>query len=318
MEFGKINNILFIIIPIIIMVVMILGYQKKKKILKILRLKENKFIEILKIILLSLGSLFLVIALLSPQKQIDGESIEIKGLNIYALVDTSRSMLTEDVYPNRMDKAKDSLYKIIMQLKGDRIGIIPFSDSAYVQMPLTDDYSITKNYIDAIDTNLISGGGTNLYKAIVLAEKSFEKSGTKDKNIIIFSDGGEESSKILDYIKKNKINVFSVGVGTSSGGVVPLYKNGRKIGFIKDKNGNPVVSRLNFSFLEKISKKYYLVNNLNDDTIDFIKDIRTLNRENSRTEDIKTYKKYFQFPLFLGLLLILIGYFINGGIKDEE
>ena len=166
MEFGSLDNLIFLIIPILIMVIMILGMKKKTKILKFLRLRNSKFVQVMQISFMVLGTLLVVIALLSPQKQIEDSKVKVKGLNIYALIDTSRSMMTEDVYPNRLERAKTALSNIIGTLKGDRIGFIPFSDSAYVQMPLTDDYSITQNYINALDTNLISGGGTNLYKAL--------------------------------------------------------------------------------------------------------------------------------------------------------
>lgn len=318
MEFGSLDNLIFLIIPILIMVIMILGMKKKTKILKFLRLRNSKFVQVMQIVFMVLGTLLVVIALLSPQKQIEDSKVKVKGLNIYALIDTSRSMLTEDVYPNRLERAKTALSNIIGTLKGDRIGFIPFSDSAYVQMPLTDDYSITQNYINALDTNLISGGGTNLYKALVLAEKSFEKMDSADKTVIIFSDGGDMDKRVQNFIKKNHINVYSVGVGTSAGGVIPRYENGRKVGFIKNKNGEPVISDLNSNFLKEISKKYYEVNNIKDGTKNFLQDTKSLNRDNSRDENIKVYKKYFQIPLALGMIFLLLGYFFNGVVKDEK
>lgn len=318
MEFGNLYYIFFIIIPILIMVIMIMGIRKKDKILKHLRLRGNKTISIIKTICMSLGAFLVVVSLLSPQKEISDTKIKVKGLNIYVLIDTSRSMLTGDVYPNRLDKAKMVLENIISKLHGDRIGFIPFSDSAYIQMPLTDDYDITKNYINALDTNLISGGGTNLFQALVLAENSFEKMKSKNKTVLILSDGGDMDKQVQDYIENNHLNVYSVGVGTHGGGIIPEYKNGKKIGFIKDKSGEPVISKLNSDFLKKISRKYYEVNNLQDNTGSFIKDTNNLNRHNTRDEEIKTYKKYFQIPLALGIILILLGYFISGVVKDEK
>lgn len=322
MEFGNLQNFICLIFPLILLLIMILGMRKRKDILIILKLRNKRRINIIKILLLTLGSVLVVISLLSPQKEIEDEEIEVKGMNIYVLIDTSRSMLTEDVYPNRLEAGKRVLTNLIQSLKGDRVGFIPFSDSAYIQMPLTDDYNITQNYINAIDTTLISGGGTELYQALELAEKSFKEIGSENKTVIVISDGGDFDKKSLDFVKENKIDVYSIGVGTKEGNVIPEYLNGVKRGFIKDESGSAVISKLNSDFLQKISNenngKYYEVNNLVDTSKNFVNDTINLERKNQRNEKTKNYEKYFQYPLALGILLILIGYLLKEVIKDEE
>lgn len=317
MEFGNLQNFICLIFPLILLLIMILGMRKRKDILIILKLRNKRRINIIKILLLTLGSVLVVISLLSPQKE-----IEVKGMNIYVLIDTSRSMLTEDVYPNRLEAGKRVLTNLIQSLKGDRVGFIPFSDSAYIQMPLTDDYNITQNYINAIDTTLISGGGTELYQALELAEKSFKEIGSENKTVIVISDGGDFDKKSLDFVKENKIDVYSIGVGTKEGNVIPEYLNGVKRGFIKDESGSAVISKLNSDFLQKISNenngKYYEVNNLVDTSKNFVNDTINLERKNQRNEKTKNYEKYFQYPLALGILFILIGYLLKEVIKDEE
>lgn len=322
MEFGNLQNYIYLIFPLILLLIMILGMRKRKDILNILKLRNKRHISIIKILLLTLGSVLVVISLLSPQKEIEDEEIEVKGMNIYVLIDTSRSMLTEDVYPNRLEAGKRVLTNLIQSLKGDRVGFIPFSDSAYIQMPLTDDYNITQNYINAIDTTLISGGGTELYQALELAEKSFKEIGSENKTVIVISDGGDFDKKSLDFVKENRIDVYSIGVGTKEGNVIPEYLNGVKRGFIKDESGSAVISKLNSDFLQKISNenngKYYEVNNLVDTSKNFINDTINLERKNQRNEKTKNYEKYFQYPLALGILFILIGYLLKEVIKDEE
>lgn len=322
MEFGNLQNFICLIFPLILLLIMILGMRKRKDILNILKLRNKRRISIIKILLLTLGSVLVVISLLSPQKEIEDEEIEVKGMNIYVLIDTSRSMLTEDVYPNRLEAGKRVLTNLIQSLKGDRVGFIPFSDSAYIQMPLTDDYNITQNYINAIDTTLISGGGTELYQALELAEKSFKEIGSENKTVIVISDGGDFDKKSLDFVKENKIDVYSIGVGTKEGNVIPEYLNGVKRGFIKDESGSAVISKLNSDFLQKISNenngKYYEVNNLVDTSKNFVNDTINLERKNQRNERTKNYEKYFQYPLALGILFILIGYLLKEVIKDEE
>ncbi|WP_410208821.1 vWA domain-containing protein [Fusobacterium sp.] len=322
MEFGSLNNMIFFIFPLLLLFIYIFGMKKKGKILKYLEIRNNNITVIVKGILLVLGTILVVFALLSPQKQLENEEIKVKGLNIYALIDTSRSMMTEDVYPNRLEMTKKVLGDIIKNLKGDRIGFIPFSDSAYIQMPLTDDYGITKNYINALDSNLISGGGTQLYQALELAEKSFEEMQSNNKTVIVFSDGGDFDKRSLDFIKKNNITVYTVGIGTNSGSVIPEYKNGSKIGFIKDNSGSAVISKLNSKFLQEIAKegngKYYEVNNIVDTTKTFSNDIAKLERKDNRKESVKNYKRYYQIPLGIGLLLILLGYLLKEVKKDEK
>jgi len=322
MEFGNLQNFICLIFPLILLLIMILGMRKRKDILNILKLRNKRRISIIKILLLTLGSVLVVISLLSPQKEIEDEEIEVKGMNIYVLIDTSRSMLTEDVYPNRLEAGKRVLTNLIQSLKGDRVGFIPFSDSAYIQMPLTDDYNITQNYINAIDTTLISGGGTELYQALELAEKSFKEIGSENKTVIVISDGGDFDKKSLDFVKENKIDVYSIGVGTKEGNVIPEYLNGVKRGIIKDESGSAVISKLNSDFLQKISNenngKYYEVNNLVDTSKNFVNDTINLERKNQRNEKTKNYEKYFQYPLALGILFILIGYLLKEVIKDEE
>ena len=322
MEFGNLQNYIYLIFPLILLLIMILGMRKRKDILNILKLRNKRHISIIKILLLTLGSVLVVISLLSPQKEIEDEEIEVKGMNIYVLIDTSRSMLTEDVYPNRLEAGKRVLTNLIQSLKGDRVGFIPFSDSAYIQMPLTDDYNITQNYINAIDTTLISGGGTELYQALELAEKSFKEIGSENKTVIVISDGGDFDKKSLDFVKENRIDVYSIGVGTKEGNVIPEYLNGVKRGFIKDESGSAVISKLNSDFLQKISNenngKYYEVNNLVDTSKNFVNDTINLERKNQRNEKTKNYEKYFQYPLALGILFILIGYLLKEVIKDEE
>ena len=319
MEFGNLENLIYFIFPVLSHILLIIGYEKKKKGLKSLSISNNKKINFLKIFFINIGTVLICISLLSPQKLIEEKEIERKGNSIYILMDTSRSMLTKDIYPNRIERAKTIAKNIILNLKGDKVGIIPFSDSAYIQMPLTDDYKIAENFINVIDTNLLSGGGTNIFEGLSIANKSFEETETENKIVLVISDGGDTDDKTLDFIKKNNLKVYSVGVGTEKGSVIP---DNKKSGFIKDEKGNIVVSSLNSKFLKKMSEisngKYFEVNNLSDNTKEFIYDMETLDKSRIKNEKISIYEKYFQWFLGIGLLFILIGYFLKGGTKNEK
>ena len=313
------ENLIYFIFPILSLILLIMGYEKKKKGLKFLNISNNKKINFLKIFFITIGTVLVCISLLSPQKLIEEKEVERKGNSIYILMDTSRSMLTKDIYPNRIERAKTIAKNIILNLKGDKVGIIPFSDSAYIQMPLTDDYKIAENFINVIDTNLLSGGGTNIFEGLSIANKSFKETETENKIVLVISDGGDSDDKTLDFIKKNSLKVYSVGVGTEKGSVIP---DNKKSGFIKDEKGNIVVSSLNSKFLKEMSEisngKYFEVNNLSDNTKEFIYDLETLDKSKIKAEKISVYEKYFQWFLGIGLLFILVGYFLKGGTKYEK
>ena len=319
MEFGNLENLIYFIFPILSTILLIMGYEKKKKGLKFLNISNNKKINFFKIFFITIGTILVCISLLSPQKLIEEKEVERKGNSIYILMDTSRSMLTKDIYPNRIERAKNIAKNIILNLKGDKVGIIPFSDSAYIQMPLTDDYKIAENFINVIDTNLLSGGGTNIFEGLSIANKSFEETETENKIVLVISDGGDTDDKTLDFIKKNNLKVYSVGVGTNKGSVI---SDNKKSGFIKDEKGNIVVSSLNSKFLKEMSEisngKYFEVNNLSDNTKEFIYDLETLDKSKIKDEKISIYEKYFQWFLGIGILFILIGYFLKGGTKYEK
>jgi Ca-activated chloride channel family protein len=126
-------------------------------------------------VLIIAGLCFMVFSLMGPQRFQGFAEVKKTGMDIYVLIDTSKSMLVEDVQPNRISRAKKIIENILNNLKGDRIGFIPFSSGAYIQMPLTDDYQLAGMFLDVIDTNMIGGGGTNIGAAISLANDSFKR-----------------------------------------------------------------------------------------------------------------------------------------------
>ena len=319
MSFGNLKYIWLLVFPIGICLIAIYGMRKKNKILSYLKLYTERKIEILRVISYTFGGIFLFVALLSPQKLIENAKQDVRGTDVYILFDTSNSMLAEDIYPNRLEQGKKAVGNILNQLKGDRIGLIPFSDSAYVQMPSTDDYEIAKNYLNIINTDLISGGGTELLSALKIANKSFEETLSRRKVVLIISDGGEEEKEIEKYINENNITVFSIGLGTLEGSSIPIIEEGIKKGFIKNNDKEVVVTKLNSEFMKKISKdKYYEINNLKNDSNKFIDDFLKIEREKLGEEKAAIYKKYFQIPLLLGVLFILLAYFYKGEIKIEK
>ena len=319
MEFGNINEKFYIIIPIFFLLALFIGLNKRKKILKAIKIEEKRSIQYLKGILYLLALILIFIGLLSPQKLKDEKITQSKGLDFYVLIDTSNSMRGEDLYPNRLEMGKKVISEILSKLKGDRIGFIPFSDSAYIQMPLTEDYLIVNNYLEVIDTKLISGGGTDLISALKLANNSFIQSKTKKKIVVIVSDGGEYNQKIVDFIGKNKLEIYSFAVGTAEGSIIPHEDEYGNIGFLKDESGETVVTRLNSELLKKISNLGYSeVTNSSLEVSKFIKELEKLERTNIKEEKTKNYQKYYQFFVFIGLVFIMIAFSLQGGLRFEK
>ena len=196
MEFKYPLSIILLILPAACCIFLIMGYRKKERILDLLKIKSKIKYKALRIVLTALGLGLILFSLMGPQMFIGFSEVKKEGLDIYVLFDTSKSMMVEDIKPNRISRAKNIVAGIIDNLEGDRIGFIPFSSSAYIQMPLTDDYQLAHMFLDVIDTDMIGGGGTNIDNAIKLAHSSFERTSSADRVIIVLSDGEEHDEAV--------------------------------------------------------------------------------------------------------------------------
>ena len=266
LEFKYIHNIVYIVVPLSCLVLLIAGYRKKEMIMNNLKLKINKKLKWIKIITATLGIGLIFFSLLGPQSYSGVISVNRSGLDIYILIDTSKSMLVEDIQPDRISKSKKIIENIIDNLEGDKIGFIPFASSAYVQMPLTYDYDMAKMFLEVVDTDMIGGGGSNVAEAIKLADKSFSNTSGSDKVVIIISDGEEnntDSESALKSIENKDMIIYTIGVGTENGGLIPEYDSkGQKVtGYKKDFDGQYITSKLNDQTLKKLASetggKYY-------------------------------------------------------------
>jgi Ca-activated chloride channel family protein len=314
LEFKYPLNSIYFLIPILVLILLILGYGKKEKIMNTLRISTRIRFKVSRVLFITLGLCLMVFSLLGPQSFQGFTEVKKTGMDIYVLIDTSKSMLVEDIKPNRISRAKKIIEGIIDNLKGDRIGFIPFSSDAYIQMPLTDDYRLAKMFLDVVDTDMIGGGGTNIGAAIKLANDSFQRTSSADRVIIVLSDGEEHDSGSLETLKKIKdkdIKIFTIGIGTEKGGLIPVYdaKNEKRIGYKKDDNGNFITSHLKPDMLKKISdfgNGCYYHSSLSGDEIDLLlKDISSLKRDTLTTKKIRKFRQYYQYFLGIGILLFL-------------
>ncbi|MCT4597749.1 MAG: VWA domain-containing protein [Vallitalea sp.] len=313
------NNYIYMGIPLLVLIILILGVRKRHIILTKLRLATIRKYEKLRIFLMVFGIIIICFSVLGPQK-LDG-TVEVKreSLDIYVLLDTSKSMLAGDIVPNRLERQKQIINTILDKLDGDRIGFIPFSSSAYIQMPLTDDYNMAKMFVDVIDTDMIGGGGSNVGKAITLAYNSFERATVGDKVILIISDGEEhskESEEVLRNISDKQLKVYAIGVGTIKGGLIPIYDNqsNQIVEYKKDNQGNHIMTKLNDATLKNIASigngKYYSTKKNGNEVGEFLSDISSLKKDRSKTKEINQYKQLYVYFLLVGLIIFLVAYLL--------
>ena len=197
-----------------------------------------------------------IIALAKPRWGYTYEDVKRRGLDLLFAVDTSRSMLSNDVAPNRLERVKLAAQDLITELQGDRAGLIAFAGRAFLQAPLTIDYDAAVESINDLDTKTIPEGGTNISEAIALATQTFGKSAMGNRALIIFTDGEELSGDAVSEAKKAAdagVKIFTIGVGTAQGSLIPVEGNG-EAGFVKDAKGQVVKSKLDENRLREIAQ----------------------------------------------------------------
>lgn len=255
-----------------------------------------------------------ILALARPQWGEEKKKIERKGVDLVFLFDTSLSMLAEDVKPSRIGKSKLEIKNIIRRLKGDRLGMVAFAGSSFLQCPLTLDYSAFLLFVDALKVGYIPNPGTSLNRALELALRAFPPESRKYRGILIFSDGEDHEGGIdqaLAAAKKSGVRVYTIGTGTVEGEPIPLREGGvgKISGYKKDRQGQVVVTRLNPDLLEKIAREtggLYLAATAGEREVDVIlRHLESLGERKLKERLVVEREDHFQFFLLLALLLLV-------------
>jgi Ca-activated chloride channel homolog len=274
-----------------------------------------------KSILLYIGMAFLVLALAGPKIGTEVREIKRQGIDLMIALDVSRSMLTEDVRPNRLDKAKFEIRRMVDQLQGDRIGLIIFTGHAFLQSPLTTDYAAFRMYLDIADTGQMPSGTTNFNDAmreaavVFQAERERERDSNAARVLLFISDGedhGPDYTQQLNQLIAQDVLVYTVGIGTRQGSTIPSLdpRTGRQIGFHRDREGNIVTSRLEPNTLQQIARTgkglYYEIQRGSDRLDGFLNQLGDLERRDFATEQFSDYKNQYQIVGLLGLLFMVL------------
>lgn len=314
------------VIPVLIILFVLFNKNRKRLLEKFADRELHKSIiysfssakSKLKFALILISISLLIIAYANPQVGTKMQEVKQTGIDVYILLDVSRSMQAEDIKPNRLEKAKFQISNLIQKLRGDRIGLVIFSGEAYIQFPLTTDYSAANLFLSAVDFNSVPQPGTAIASAINLATQSFDSAAT-DKAIIIITDGedheGDIDKAVENAVEKN-IKIYTIGLGSPDGVPIPVYDNrGNVIGFRQDTNGQTVLTRLNENILREIANKgygkYYRGNNYEDYLDKIYSDLSQLEQAEFGVKKVTDYEDRFYYFLAPAIILLLIEIFIT-------
>lgn len=278
----------------------------------------SKTLPVVKFAFYVLAMLFLLVGLANLQFGTKLDEVKREGVDLMIALDVSNSMLAEDLSPNRLERAKRAIYQLIEKLHNDRLGIIVFAGDAYVQLPITTDYSSAKLFLETIGTDIVPTQGTAIGSAIELAMESFDFENGTSKSIIVITDGEnheDDASGAAASAYAEGVAVHTIGMGAEKGAPIPIYKNGAQIGFRTDNTGNTVVTKLNETMLKDIASagggSYVRASNANAGLGIIMNEIDKLEKKEFGSKSIKDYEDRFQAFLIVALILLVIEFFIS-------
>ena len=279
--------------------------------------------KIAKFVLLLLGFSSLILAICNLQTGSKTQEVKREGADIIVCLDVSNSMLAQDLSPNRLERAKYALEKMIDKLQGDRLGIIVFAGEAYVQLPITTDYSAAKLFLGSINTDMVPTQGTNIGAAIRKALEGFSKDEEKNKTIVVITDGENhepEAVEAAEEAAKAGIMINTIGVGSENGVPIPIMEGGVMTGYRKDKDGNTVVTKLNKEVLQEIAGKtdgiFVQATNADIGLNAILDKLEQLDKKQIDTKMYTDYEDQFQWFLGLALLFLLLEFFISERVSN--
>ena len=265
-------------------------------------------------VLLVAAMLFAVLALVQPRWGFEWREVKRRGVDVFVLLDVSKSMLAPDVRPNRLMQAKFGIEDLLSRLQGDRVGLIAFAGTAFVQCPLTIDYEAFRLTLREADPNVIPRGGSALAMAVRTALKSFEAGEGRDRAIVLITDGEETEEQVqaaAEEASKAGVRVYAIGVGTVDGELIPVRGAGGAMEYLKDQEGKVVKTRLNEEPLRQLAlatQGIYVRSAAGDFGMDTVyeKGLRQMQRGEFEARLQKRYFERFQWPLGLALVLLLM------------
>lgn len=263
-----------------------------------------------------------ILALAGPRWGEEKAPLMESGRNVLIAIDTSRSMLANDVTPDRLTRAKLAAQDLLTVLKADRVGLIAFAGNAYLQAPMTTDHEAVIESIQSLDQTSVPRGGSEIGRALKLAMETFEKSPARNHGLVLFSDGGEPNSQITALSKeaaKKNVLIITVGVGTEAGALIPDPDPERAGDYVRDRNGNIVKTKLESSVLQEIAATThgrYLKLGSQPLAASVVKEMLAAlqAQTNAARETVKPIERFY-WPLSIGILFLMIAWFIRPSFR---
>jgi Ca-activated chloride channel family protein len=271
-----------------------------------------------------MGMAFLVAALSGPQFGAEPAMAHRRGVDVVVALDVSRSMLAEDVKPNRLQRAKHQIGELVDRLQGDRIGLVVFAGEAFVQCPLTLDYGAFRLLLASVDAGSFPVQGTSIGDAVATATRCFEAGDQQHKVVVLFTDGEDHIADPVDQGERSAaegVRIYTVGVGTPEGDLIPV-RDGDQVDYHRDAAGVPVMTRLDERSLRDMalaSGAGYYRSSLYDAEIAVIGDqIANMDQKEFESRRFSRYEERFQIPLVLAFICFAVGGFLSDGRRGRR
>ena len=313
------------IIPAMIVVFLMVLWWKKHtqnkfsdlNLLQKIAPNSSNFKSALKVGMLLIGIAFLIISLTNPKMGTKLKTVKREGVDVVFALDVSKSMLAEDIAPNRLEKAKQIISKTIDKLGSDRVGIIIYAGNSYPLLPITTDHAAANMFLQNAAPEMVSSQGTAINEALELAKTYYNNDEQTNRFLIIISDGEdhqEETKQMAQNLANEGVKIFTIGIGTEKGGPIPLRINGSMIGYKKDRKGETVITKRTPKVLEGIANAAngkYIDGNVTQKPVNIISEIIANAEKNEfETKQFADYKDQFQWFLAIGILFLLLDGFL--------
>ncbi|OFX89184.1 MAG: hypothetical protein A2W99_01685 [Bacteroidetes bacterium GWF2_33_16] len=317
---------LLIVIPVLVLLYILSVLYKKRSLQKFGDLEligqlmpfVSKNRPLLKFVFITISFTSAILALADPQFGSKLEIVKKKGAEIIIALDVSNSMLAEDLQPNRLERAKQAISKLIEKLENDRFGLIIFAGDSYIQVPLTTDYAAAKMFLSSVNTGNVSKQGTAIGSAIDLAMNSFTPETEMDKALIIITDGENHEDDAIaaaELAKEKGITVHTIGMGSPEGAPIPLQKGYGQTIFLKDRDDKVVISKLDQAALQQIASVtegiFIRANNNEVGLNKLLEQINKMQKQEIETKIFTEFEHRFQYLLGISIFFLLLELLIS-------